>query len=372
MLHSWNHSIDRAICRVAAFNAPSRLLMTVVLVIAAGFATPAHAQGKGNGNGGGNGGGDDPPPGPAAIVFSADGVVSTMDADGGGVTALADSSNGHAAAPKWSPDATMISYVGQDGDGNIHIIDADGSNDRVIATNGPYWWDSYGARWNSQPDPLGRFTLGFTTRLEQGGAQDIMLVDEDGATTVNLTETADWSETCMGFSPSGSWMAMVVRPAGGPGDSEMFFIVPFGYDENGLGSIDAGAAINVSQTYETINGAPFPNRLGYIEWSPSGDLVILSVDDYNGSSTSDIYALHLSDLLAGDGSLLIPVAADPTVGESQASWSPDESQIVFRRGDAGKKEPGGLFRINVDGTGLTPLATPKGNKTVSVPHWKRQ
>ena len=101
-------------------NVAGVALLTVAVVT----VHPVLAQGNGNGRGNGNGGGgEDPPPEPPVIVFSNDGVVSLMDADGQAITPLIDTNNGQLRRPGGHG---CTGSVPRENDGDIRIINADG------------------------------------------------------------------------------------------------------------------------------------------------------------------------------------------------------------------------------------------------------
>ena len=90
------------------------------------------------------------------------------------------------------------------------------------------------------------------------------------------------------------------------------------------------------------------------QWSPDGASIVFA--DREGRLLT----------ISPDGSGLTEVYSAPDGWAFQPNWSPDGSQIIFSlnsSADPNDPAPNGLYVINADGTGLTPLITTPDHKT---------
>jgi dipeptidyl aminopeptidase/acylaminoacyl peptidase len=80
------------------------------------------------------------------IVFLIVGVgLSSVAPDGSGLTPL--TTGGTGIYPEWSPDGSKIAFAVQDGEPGIHVMNASGGADTLIASSPPYVLIS-GPRWS--------------------------------------------------------------------------------------------------------------------------------------------------------------------------------------------------------------------------------
>ncbi len=85
--------------------------------------------------------------------------------------------------PYFSPDGKMIVFVsGRDGNGEIYIMNADGSG-QINLTNNPA--DDFNASWSSDGK-----TIVFTS--DRDGNYNIYIMNIDGSDQVNLTNDPSW------------------------------------------------------------------------------------------------------------------------------------------------------------------------------------
>jgi Tol biopolymer transport system component len=131
-----------------------------------------------------------------------------MDADGGNLRRLTDNALDK-GKPLWSPDGSRIAYsvIGDFGNIQLHIIRADGSEDRDVSSavskhkkTQPAW----------SPDGSKLAFVSMTSYLEN----DIYVVNADGSNPVNLTGNA-YANTMPAWSPDGKRIAFVSNRYGG-------------------------------------------------------------------------------------------------------------------------------------------------------------
>jgi len=321
------------------------LLGVLVLFSATGVAGP----GNGNGKPGG-GGGSEPPPAPE-ITYVADGDLMVMNADGtnqrvvlAGSDNVANSVHG-IGNPDWSPSGDRIVFGATiDDQRGIYVIGADGTGLRLIV----------GGRasvpvWSPGPIPGGTTVIAYLDQAAGETQNDIYLVDPDAATPIpeRLTDTPEWFESGVTWSPSGTKLAVKIGIIGDSDSQDVWALYDFFTDTYVLhrhaGPL-AGASVYQpawSKTDETL-----------IAWSvarPVGEL-------------SDIWIVDLDDP-AGAWNL----TATDTVGERRPTWSPDDSRIAYMANHAGpgKKTVQGIERIDANGTHVMSLS---GG---GFPSWRR-
>ena len=117
-------------------------------------------------------------PADSRITFMDNGQVFVINADGSGKQQLTNNP-GYCMYPTWSPDGTRIAYS-VDGQG-LHIMNADGSGDQVIAPN-----TSWGLAWS--PDG---------SQLALGSDNMVMILESNGSFVQNLMQGVQpsWSRT---------------------------------------------------------------------------------------------------------------------------------------------------------------------------------
>lgn len=233
------------------------------------------------------------------IVFANNGGIFTMNPNGSGRTQVASSGD----YPKFSPDGTKIAFYGAGiGNGEIYLINADGSNQRFL-TSGSFYIDRKKITWS--PDSS---KIAFT--CETYGR--ICTVNTDGSNRTiinnNLEDYApDWS-------PDGSKIAFTRRFDKGLHD-EIYVM-----DINGN-----------NQTRLTNNDSPDIKPV----WSPDGEKLAFSrhyaciffSDDYFLCFGNSIYTMNADD---GSNQTLLATGnafEDNTIGDPR--WSPDGKKIIF-------------------------------------------
>lgn len=219
--------------------------------------------------------------------------------------------------PDWSPNGRLLLYERRlEG---VFAIDAATGEERRVARPG-----AWGASWS--PDGT---QIVYTA--DRDGSDVIEIANADGKDPRVLTEasslgTSDWS-------PDGT---RIVFDGPGPEGARQ------GWDIYVI-DVDGTNLVNLTNS-DTVDLEP--------QWSPDGSTILFrSRRDpppgwTQGDAPDELY------LMAPDGSDVRRLTEDSAI-DQWGTWSPDGSLIVFNR-QLGE-EPGDLFTIRPDGTGLTPL-----------------
>ncbi|HVR12132.1 MAG TPA: hypothetical protein VMS41_00010 [Gaiellaceae bacterium] len=274
--------------------------------------------------------------GSGQIAYATDGSgIYTVAADGSQPVLL---KSGNARLPRWSPDGSQVAFIEYAGAPlgvQLRVMDADGTHDRVVATDADWqgmWlskqpWSPDGSRLAWGPSPIPTTPQSFRdgdiyTASATGG--DIRRITTDGRSK----EPPVWSPT----APQLAYAAFV--PGSAFGSWELF-----------TARDDGSAPVQITSRGErSLNVQP--------SWSPSGSSIafVRSVD-----SESAIYVVH------PDGTEPHRVVEFYGQSAGEPAWSPDGSKIAFTNAFNGDRRYGGqeVFLVNVDGSGarrLTELA----------------
>jgi len=209
--------------------------------------------------------------------------IFVVGADGSNPHRVGDPSlEGHDAT--WSPDGTLLAFVGGhfDNDRGIFVMDADGTNVRPIRPPGPDQW-----ALGFQPpvwSPVGR-RLSFSARPLN--ASQVFVVDIDSGQPLNLSNSEAIEDWGPAWSPDGSRLAW----HRGPASDEGRFIV--------AASDGSGAT------------ALLPAVVGPPTWAPDGKSLIGYGLDADTGGRNRLFVIDL----AGDRVVEIP--ADSS---GDASW----------------------------------------------------
>jgi Tol biopolymer transport system component len=245
------------------------------------------------------------------IVFvsdrDGDAEIFVMDADGSDQTQLTFNT-AIDADPRWSPDGTKIVYSSvADGDFEIFVMNADGSGQTQLTFIG-----GRSAAWA----PNGRIVFGVSGL----GGQDIYVMNGDGSGQLQLT--GDGLSTDPVWSPDGSTIAFAREHL--PGRSWLALM-------NGNGS-----NLRLPLPPVAFRSDDQPN------WSPDGTRIVFRRRQFD-----PFFGFLISSSLmvwgpAGESAVNAPEDA------SQPAFSPDGAKLLVTSGRD-------IFVMNTDGSGLQRL-----------------
>ena len=303
----------------------------------------------------GDGGGEDPPPAadPHIVYSEFDGTqyqIKKANADGTNATLVlrVDATYGRTDPdPSWSPDLLEIAFRAYDADGvALFVVDADGTNLRKIVP-GNAFQGIYDPAWSPVTAPDLEYKIAFSASPD-GVHGQIHVCNVDGSERVNVTADTGRSDMAPAWSPDATSIAAgtsttTVLPRG---------IVVYTLKSDGSdGSSVARDTMEDATADTSLAGA----RLGSLDWSPTGNVLVMSVGDTNDDLHDDIWTLDLDD------GAVVALTATSGTDERTPSWSPDGSQIVFRYvGYKKDAKNSGLYVMDADGTGMTKLDIPDG------------
>jgi Tol biopolymer transport system component len=304
-----------------------------------------------------------PPPTPLpnpAITYSAGSELHVMDADGRNNLLL----NKFAGAdpgfsPKWSADHSQIVFPGQPlmkSPRGIYKVDADGTDYQllVIAWVNAHWSPGNVLNQGEKivfPYPADASFINSVADLSSEALYDLFVMNPDGSGLTRLSDTPDLYESFIAWSPDGTRLAVIVRIGFGPTAPVCnLYIYDLGVVD---GKLKATPMRNIHEE-ALLKGINLPVSLYEIDWANDSDvLAIHSRPDVLGTPNDEIFLLDLNTL---EKRTVITSAQLPGGSLTSPRFSPDGSKLVFtRRSD--KSTLGGIFSINIDGTGLKKLAT---------------
>jgi TolB protein len=264
------------------------------------------------------------------IVYSTEGDVWSMNADGTGVTRLT-TDPAEDFDPVWSPDGTRIAFRShRDGDEEVYIMNADGSDPQNL-TNAP--GGDYSPAWS----PNGEWIAFMSDRA---GNNNIWIIRPDGTGLRQITDLPGISEY-PSWSPDSSRIVFTCtfgrRIAGGAGDFEICIVNADGTgliqltDEPGESTQPAWGPDGRTIAFES-------NRDG---WPTLPDFTPLGYDP-GDFGDDEIYIMQV------DGSGQVNLTNNPREGDSFPAWSRD-GRLIFTR-------YGCLMVMNADGSGLAQIS----------------
>ncbi|MCB9437671.1 MAG: PD40 domain-containing protein [Anaerolineales bacterium] len=255
-----------------------------------------------------------PESGDTQIAFASnrdgDFEIYVMNADGTNVRQLTFN-NVNDDKPSWSKDGTRIAWESEvDGDFEIFMMNADGTNIQQLTNNDVNDW---GPAWN----PTGT-QIAFHS--DEDGDIELFVMDADGNNRRQVTNNSGSTDRSPTWSPDGHELLYYSNE---PGGRELYRI-----------NLDTGIKTRLSAN-EFYDGQP--------DWSLNGTGVIFG--STREDNNSEIYIMRL------DGSNVVRLTNRPAT-EDDPVWSPDGRQVAFESDAAGNFD---IWVMNADGTGLVQL-----------------
>ena len=224
-------------------------------------------------------------------------------------------------AGKIKPKARIAFQSNRDGDHEIYVMDADGSNQTNLTNNPAH---DYAPAWSPDGTKIAFYR-------NPGGNDDVYVMNADGTAQTNLTArpgvdaTPDWS-------PDGARIVFMSNK--NSTDGQIWVMDADGSNQNRL----------------TFSGA-FDRDPA---WSPDGNKIAFGS---NRDGNDEIYVMN------PDGSGQTRLTGDSDRDWFPA-WSPDGSKIVFASNRDGNDE---IYVMNADGSNPTRLTTNTGDDR--APKW---
>jgi Tol biopolymer transport system component len=262
------------------------------------------------------------------IAFSSDrdgnGEIYVMDADGSDQTRLTHNAPRAAGPSSWSPDGSQIAFMALRGSNlEIYAINADGSGQTNLTNTDNPVGDERGPSWSPDGKQIAFFRQG------GDGFFEICIMHLDNNRAITCLPHGPAGDMNPVWSPDGTRFAFVSRPE----DKEEIYVM----------NVDGSNRIRLTNNPATDFDP---------SWSPDGKWIAFSS---NRDGNYEIYAM------SADGGSPTRLTNSPAL-DSDPSWSPDSTRIAFTSERDGGYQ---IYVVNLDGTGLTQL-TSEGNNAGPV------
>jgi Tol biopolymer transport system component len=278
------------------------------------------------------------------IAVDAGGQILVMNADGSGRMPITSDGAAH-SSPTWSPDGTKLAFWSRsanDGPLSLTVVDADGTNARVVTGASLFIVPSSSSRnllWPSPPDwaPDGT-KLAFSATIDT--TSRIVIATVDGAEPTVIGDPALAAQSPV-WSPDSARIAF----AGGR------------YPETALYVMNAdGTGPHRLTTFVAAGGSFVDAR-----WSPDGTRLVYSAGGYTLSRLIWVVNVNASGEHPFDNAAWIGDPKD-TPNERTAeypAWSPDGRQIAFIQiNDSATRAGPQIIVMNADGSNALLLSHP--------------
>jgi TolB protein len=321
--------------------------------------------------------------GSGRIAYAREGEgIYTVAPDGSALVLL---KSGLLRQARWSPDGSRIAFVGYTGQYELHVMNADGTGDHIVATDatgGTIWlskqpWSADGSRLAWGPAREGDIY----TASAAGG--DVRRITTDG----REKEPPVWSPngTQLAYAsivpgPSPSWELFSVRGDGSAPvqiTSGGFQNMQPTWSSNGSSIAFVRTANSRRAVYvvhpdgtELHRVVEFSGGVGEPVWSPDGSKIAYT-NGVNGRSAPYSAPGIEIFLVNSDGSdeRRLTELAPQFAYDTAPTWSPDGDQILFKRR---YQLTAPLTTMNPDGTCESALsADPRGTPSfLELPSWQ--
>lgn len=294
-----------------------------------------------------------------SLTGQGDGLM-VMDADGSNPFNVYETPY---AFPSWSPDGTKLAFrilrVGLEETDLLCTINVDGSGYQVVSDEPDHL---RGVAWS----PVAVYERGYKIAYAAGPdalGMDIWLISPEGGVAENVTNTPDVFEEGPSWSPDATRLAYLAARDDGNGDDYYdIWIHDF--------STDSAARVEL--------GGPFVDRhvaIGSaLDWARTQDKIAFSAltSEPVGDTAHNGFEIWVVDL--NDPANPVQLTDDPSVPFWSPSWSPDDSELIYTKGDFITGSYCELWKMNADGSGQNLLLKPdkkSKTRTVAGPSWKR-
>jgi len=274
--------------------------------------------------------------------------IYVMNADGSNPVNLTQNP-AYDSIPVWSPDGTKIAFISdRDGNNEVYVMNTDGSNPINLSQNP-------GTDENPVWSPDGTKIAFFSNNRD--GNDEIYVMNADGSNPVNLTQNPAIDVTPV-WSPDGTKIAFVSKRDGNTeiyvmnanGTNPVNLTQNPGHDDSPIWSPDGAKITFISDRDGNLeiyamnangsNPVNLSQNSGYDAnpiWSPNGKkIAFISFRDGN----EEIYVMN------ADGSNPVRLTQNPGRQDRLPVWSSDGTKIVF----TSRLKFWDIYIMNVDGS----------------------
>lgn len=234
--------------------------------------------------------------------------IHSMNADGSDVVCLmcGTGDTRYGRLPAISPDGTTIAYVDASSPSNIRLMNADGTNDRILTTGSS-------PAWSPQSDRI-LFTRNIATPTPHN---ELFIISVNGSGEAPLNDSPAhnnvlpvWSVVSSAF-PEGR----IAFRSSRDGNSEIYVIAPTA----GQNFQDA-PQINVTNNPATDSDPA---------WSPDGTKLAFQSDRFQTGANAEIYTMAMAPDPGTVTRLTTDGPAPAGFQDSSPVWSPDGTRIAY-------------------------------------------
>jgi Tol biopolymer transport system component len=301
-------------------------------------------------------------PGYSNPVFSPDGTkilvgmgqnLFIMNIDGSNVIKLADFENDYNGDHQFSPDGMRIIFISDNTD--IYITDTNGGTSSILTADICGEEYSIPSIWSPRFSPDGSkiaFCMGCQTDTVYYHHTDIYIMDADGNNPKKLTNSGNEQECLQpNFSPDGLKIVFTHYQ-----DYHVSVINTIDIDGNNLKTLT-----NSSDENEEPQFSPDGSEIVYTSWHEgNSEIYLMNADGTNKTNLTRFYEWNWNPQFSPDGSKILfsrrlngyaeiyimntdgseqrnLTKTGGRVAETEFALSPDDSKIVYIRGEVKRK-----------------------------------